>query len=192
MSDFKELTNLLVYKFAQNGKKRIHLDFSHIKEIDGVIVDISVKIEERTTGAYIYICDITDCIVGIKNDNEYATTHTYFYKCETSKTIEEFTTSIEGLYNTLKVLKMDYYDCTLKILDSKSEEEIIRSCFHFKDCDNVTLNCDKCSVCHEMTKMKTTCGHHICVPCADRTILKTNRSICPVCRMTNVLEYLTE
>jgi len=192
MTHFQQLANLWVSKLAQNGGKRIYVDFSHIKEIDGVLVDINMKLEEPTTGIYTYMCDITDCIVGIHNDDECQSNHTYFCKYETLDSFEEFVCSIERLYSILKNIKMDYYDCTFKICDSKSEEEMIRSCFHFSDCDNVKLHGDKCSVCYEITKMKTTCGHHICVPCADRTLVKTHPSKCPVCRENNALEYLIQ
>lgn len=47
----------------------------------------------------------------------------------------------------------------------------------FDDCKNINEDC-ACSVCYKQTSCKTTCGHLLCIRCAQ----KLQKKICPVCR----------
>ena len=47
----------------------------------------------------------------------------------------------------------------------------------FEECKNINDDCS-CSVCYKQTSCKTTCGHLLCIRCAQ----KLTKKVCPVCR----------
>jgi len=90
---------------------------------------------------------------------------------------EELTNFILFIYKKIDKLSFDNYAGYFK------QKNILKSTFYRKEVFKKFLPIlDECCVCYCNTKVKTICGHSLCIICWKKLFLKNNGPICPICR----------
>ena len=98
----------------------------------------------------------------------------------TKETLDEILTKMFEILENIRIDKFsgEFYDSSIAREDNN--KYFIDKIQKFQ---NIKLRCVECSVCYEMTKTKTGCGHNICIPCMTNIKRDENRDIyCPICR----------
>lgn len=108
---------------------------------------------------------------------------TYIKKL-TKYTLKDYETVLKRIYNDIKVMKFDKLNGVLTTPEIKHPKEAPHITGH---CELTNLPCDEehpeeCSVCLDMTKTTTSCGHKLCVACWSSIKRNGNELPCPICR----------
>lgn len=162
--------------------------FYEIETIDGILVDVYMKICKNYKNKYLVKFDIRD------NRN--------MDKSFMGKYLQDNIEIINIDIITGCLIKMKHILSNIKFCIIKSQFEFVREIEHIMkrrtlitsifQSDNVKMNGDMCSVCHELTQEKLICSHHLCVKCfqqmREKLIKETDDEEepddlkCPICR----------
>ena len=109
---------------------------------------------------------------------------TYIKKL-TKYTLKDYESVLRHIQEDIKLMKFDVFNGVLTLPDLKHPRESphVRSQYELKNfvpCDE--QNPDECSVCLEITKTTTGCGHKLCVLCWDKIKKNKGEIPCPICR----------
>jgi len=184
------------YKFTKNYETELNLPIS---KLHGISVDATIDI--RCTN---YRQPVADWkywwLLEIKSDelyNDYEEDEFYRFYCDNTSKNERKEDDIAGLTEELerliKSVKDLQFDKGSGVFKRQNEEEKMTPIMEasnkafeiLKDDENIETNCQTCTVCYELTRTRTSCGHCVCIPC----ITKIKRHPedegayrCPLCR----------
>lgn len=104
-----------------------------------------------------------------------------------------YTTRCTSLFKELTVENVKLLiDELYVLLNTHHYDKRTASLFPFKIvCDGKNVMGDKCSVCHDITKIKTCCNHNLCLECfqsIQNNITEDTEEdgvLCPICRGEN-------
>jgi len=176
MSDnIKIIYDKIVHKFESSGVSHMRWHcFLPIKSIDSIDVEIEI-----------HLCNRCDGNLHMNFKIYEIWKHKELYR--------EEVTSYEDLENFLhKVLPSLRFHYAFDILtpDLKAENPMYLHIGYelYKEmskCENITTTLNECSVCFEVCKTNTSCGHPLCRKCET----KLKDTSCPICR-TNYNHYM--
>lgn len=194
---YKELAVCILVEREKDLKKCNRNDtsvfpFVEIDAIDGIDVSVCLLIDNlRDCGScsgYRILLNITD-----DNDHEIEFMRN-FLQCKIEKvTIDIMIGCLIQMKHKLSIVRFCNMECNFqhvkKIENNMKRREIIKSIFQ---CDNIKINGDICSVCHELTSKTLNCTHHLCVKCFQSMRKKMLKELedndesrnlqCPLCR----------
>jgi len=101
--------------------------------------------------------------------------------------IDEFMQAITKFSDIIDKLKFNRTigEFLIEGEDDENEQEIKLMQDFFSDIKNISLDCEPCSICNEITKTKTECKHSLCYWCWEQLIINCDSSSsnkCPICR----------
>jgi hypothetical protein len=103
-----------------------------------------------------------------------------------SYSIDEFMQAITKFSDIVDKLKFNRTigEFLIEGEGDENEQEIKVMQDFFSDFKNISLGCEPCSVCNEITKTKTECKHPLCYWCWEQLIIncESSQNKCPICR----------
>ena len=109
---------------------------------------------------------------------------TYIKKL-TKYRLKDYESVLRHIYDDINVMKFDKLNGVLTTPENKHPKEAPHVTGH---CELTNLPCDEehpeeCSVCLDVTKTTTACGHKLCVSCWSMLKRNGNELPCPICRI---------
>jgi hypothetical protein len=108
---------------------------------------------------------------------------TYIKKL-TKYTLKDYETVIKHMNNDIKDMKFDRLNGVFVTPQIKHPKEVPHVSSNLENLNSVpySSNSEECSVCLELTKTTTPCGHKLCVSCWCLIKHKGRELPCPICR----------
>jgi hypothetical protein len=108
---------------------------------------------------------------------------TYIKKL-TKYSLRDYETVIKHMNNDIKDMKFDRLNGVFVTPQIKHPIEVPHVCGNKEILNSVpcSLNSEECSVCLDLTKTTTSCGHRLCVSCWCQIKVKGRELPCPICR----------
>jgi len=108
---------------------------------------------------------------------------TYIKKL-TKYSLRDYETVIKHMNNDIKDMKFDRLNGVFVTPQIKHPSEVPHVCGNKEILNSVpcSLNSEECSVCLDLTKTTTACGHRLCVSCWCQIKVKGRELPCPICR----------
>ena len=185
----KSIKQLAIRINLERGKDtQYNMPISHI---DGLPVSVKLIYWLQSKGMSLKIfTDEDECAWEIDEINgEMVGYHLWeqqFDKLEGESPVDLTARVLTYAKDNIPKMKFDKYTGTLKMNEGQVKTaELFQELF---TCETVKLSFEKCSVCFDLTKCTTKCGHHLCHMCFSgikRTMEEEYDSKvkkCPVCR----------
>ena len=138
-----------------------------IKKIDGLRVDVDVLDDDDR---YMFR------IFAYGSIPPFGTSGGFIYRIE-SKKLDDLIKVIAVLKYCCDNLRYDIFNNKFTLSSSQVTNFLSLSGDLFA-CENVVLDFDNCSVCHNPTLRETQCNHYLCIRCFQQL----QREKCPICR----------
>ncbi len=167
-----------------------------INNIDGLPVEVIVILWKSKKGMTLRI--VTEDSECAYEENAYNGTYQpyqlwskEFNILENETPVELTTRLLRYSTTTIPKLRFNKYIGVLSVDQTNlGSPELFQELFA---CETVKLSFDKCSVCHDLTRCTTKCGHHLCHMCFSGIKRVHDEDIgdsvkkCPICRETILL-----
>lgn len=161
------------------------IELWHINKIDNIPVTTFIRKHNGGMQLNIVARHVKDATAYYENPIwKYYQSSNMFYH-----TVEDMADILENMANIIGALRYDKYNSKLDLPKVIKANEAMLNVFG-ASFSTVESKVDKCCICHEDTCVHTSCGHYVCVPCADAYIETSRIAKCPICRNKNGLGKL--
>ena len=108
---------------------------------------------------------------------------TYIKKL-TKYSLRDYETVIKHMNSDINVMKFDRLNGVFTTPQIEHPKEVPHVCSNKEILNSVpcSSNSEECSVCLDLTKTTTSCGHRLCVSCWCQIKVKGRELPCPICR----------
>lgn len=158
------------------------IELWHINKIDNVPVSTYIRKHNGGMQLNIVARHVKDATAYYENPIwKYYQSSNMFYH-----TVEDMADILENMANVIGALRYDKYNSKLDLPKVIKANEAMITVFG-ASFSTVESRVETCCICHEDTCVHTSCGHYVCVPCADAYIETSRIAKCPICRNKNGL-----
>jgi len=157
-------------------------------EIDGLKVRCELIVNEN--GMSLWIVTSKMLMYNITKHDERALVvrqmlfrKTYIKKL-TKYSLRDYETVIKHMNSDINVMKFDRLNGVFTTPQIEHPKEVPHVCSNKEILNSVpcSSNSEECSVCLDLTKTTTSCGHRLCVSCWCQIKVKGRELPCPICR----------
>jgi hypothetical protein len=157
-------------------------------EIDGLKVSCELIVNQNGMSLFIRTSKMLMYNIAQHDERAFVVRQLLFRKTYIKKltkyTLKDYETVIKHMNNDIKDMKFDRLNGVFVTPQIKHPKEVPHVSSNLEILNSVpcSSNSEECSVCLELTKTTTPCGHKLCVSCWCLIKHKGRELPCPICR----------
>ena len=157
-------------------------------EIDGLNVRCELIVNENGMSLWITTSQMMMYNLTHHDERAFVVRQMLFRKTYIKKltkyTLRDYETVIKHMNKDIQLMKFDKLNGVFVTSQIEHPSEVPHVCSNKENLNSVpcSLDSEECSVCLDLTKTTTSCGHKLCVSCWCQIKLKGRELPCPICR----------